>query len=61
MNLDAGAEKQFTTELHDNQPEKNNNVFFIKLYNTEFEDLSFTFEYDYIHFADGEYYHGDLD
>lgn len=61
MNLDKGATKTYATELHDNQPEKNNNTFFIMLYNMDFEELEFKYEFDYIHFDDGIYYHGDLD
>ena len=61
MNLDKGATKTYATELSDNQPEKNNNTFFITLYNMDFEDLEFKYEFDYIHFDDGYYYHGDLD
>lgn len=61
MNLDEGATKTYTTELSDNQPEKNNNTFFIMLYNMDFEDMEFKYEFDYIHFTDGIYYHGDLD
>ena len=59
MNLDEGGTKTYTVELKENQPEKNN--FFSTLYGLDFEDLEFKYEYDYIHFEDGEYYHGDLD
>ena len=59
MNLDEGGTKTYTVELKENQPEKNN--FFSTLYDLDFEDLEFKYEYDYIHFEDGEYYHGDLD
>ena len=59
MNLDEGGTKTFSTEWKENQPEKNN--FFSTLYEMELEDLEFKYEYDYIHFDDGEYYHGDLD
>ena len=59
MNLVKGGTKTFKTELKENQPEKNN--FFSTLYDLDFEDLQFKYEYDYIHFDDGEYYHGDSD
>lgn len=61
MNLDKGATKTYSMEWHDNQPEKNNNTFFLTVYDMDFEDLEFKHEFDYIHFDDGEYYHGDLD
>ena len=61
MNLDAGATKTYSMEWHDNQPQKNNNTFFLTVYDMDFEDLEFKHEFDYIHFDDGKYYHGDLD
>ena len=59
MNLDEGGTKTYTVELKENQPEKNN--FFSTLYGLDFEDLEFKYEYKYIHFEDGEYYHGKVD
>ena len=59
MNLNAGDTKGYLITWEDNQPQKNNNTFFLTIYNMDYEDLEFKFEYDYIHFDDGKYYHGD--
>lgn len=61
MDLKAGKTGTYTTEWKDNQPEQNNNEFFLKLYDTDFEDLVFTYEFEYIHFDDGKYYHGEIE
>ena len=57
MNLNAGTSKTFSVELSDNQPEKNNNTFFIEVYNASFQELEFKYEFDYICFDDHEYYY----
>lgn len=61
MNLDAGAQKSYQTYLQDNQPEKNNNTFFLTLYDAKYSELSFSFEILSIQFSDGDYYHGNND
>ena len=59
MNLEAGETKRYDITWHDNQPQKNNNTFFLTVYDMDFEDLELTFEFDYIHFSDGGYYFGE--
>lgn len=57
MNIDANAKKQYSTYLQDNQPERNNNQFFIKLYNAKYSELSFKTEILSIRFTDGKYWY----
>lgn len=59
MNLDKGSTKTYTVTVKDNQPQKNNNVEFLTLYDISFEDLEFEHEFDYICFSDGQYYFGE--
>ncbi|MBE6778979.1 MAG: hypothetical protein E7541_06300 [Ruminococcaceae bacterium] len=57
MELEEDGETTITSMLKENQPEKNE--FFTKLYNADFEDLSFTIEIGSIKFEDGEYYNNE--
>ena len=43
--------------LSDNQPEKNNNTFFIAMYNANASELTYKFEVESINFSDGKYYY----
>lgn len=59
MNLSNGETKTFSTYLQDNQPEENENYFFIDLYNANFLSLSFEYEIQSILFSDGHYWRSD--
>lgn len=56
MNLDADSSKSYTTYLQDNQPGKNDNTFFIAVYNAEYSELRFETEIMTIMFSDGKYW-----
>lgn len=56
MNLGANSSGRYSIYLQDNQPEKNNNTFFISLYNASYGDLSFSSTISSIWFTDGKWY-----
>lgn len=59
MNLDSNSSKSYTTYMQDNQPEKNNNTFFIAVYNAKYSELRFETEIVAIQFSDGKYWHSE--
>lgn len=59
MNLSPKTTKTYSLYLQDNQPEINNNTFFITLYNCELSNLTFSYDVLCINFSDGKYYFGD--
>ena len=58
MNLSPKSTKTYSLYLQDNQPEINNNTFFITLYNCELSELTFSYDVLCINFSDGKYYFG---
>lgn len=54
LNIDPESKKTITTTWSESHPEEN--ALFIKLYNTRFEDLEFSYEIGSITFADDGYY-----
>ena len=56
MNLDGNSSHVYSTYLEDNQPEINENIFFIILYNASYNELTFKFKILSIEFSDGHNY-----
>ena len=61
MNLDPGAGKTYSTYLKENQPEENQDTFFIALYNAEYAELTFEIEITDIYFSDGKFWYSEDD
>ena len=56
MDLHAKSTSNYQTYLEDNQPEINNNKFFVSIYNASYSELTFNFTVTSIGFSDGHYY-----